>query len=90
MVQRITSGSPWEDIVGYCRAVKVGDIIEVAGTTSMDGEKVIGEGNVYEQAMFIFSKIEKVLMQLDAGLHDVVRSAVWRELVQKPQPLLTV
>ena len=77
MVQRITSGSPWEDIVGYCRAVKVGDIIEVAGTTSMDGEKVIGEGNVYEQAMFIFSKIETVLRQLDANLHDVVRTRMF-------------
>lgn len=77
MVQRITSGSPWEDIVGYCRAVKVGNVIEVAGTTAMDGEVVIGEGNVYEQAIFIFSKIEKVLMQLNAGLRDVIRTRMF-------------
>jgi len=77
MVQRITSGSPWENIVGYCRAVRVGNIIEVAGTTAMDGEIVIGGGNVYDQAMFIFSKIEKALMQLNAGLQDAARTRMF-------------
>ena len=43
------SGSPWEDIVGYSRAVRVGNIIEVAGTTAMDGDLLVGKGDVYLQ-----------------------------------------
>ena len=50
----ISSGSPWEDVVGYSRAVKVGNLVEVAGTTAVDGDELIGEGSVYEQAKFIF------------------------------------
>ena len=42
MIKKISSGSPWEDIVGYSRAVRVGNIIEVAGTTAMDGDVLIG------------------------------------------------
>jgi enamine deaminase RidA (YjgF/YER057c/UK114 family) len=55
-----SSGSNWEDIVGYSRAVKVGNIIEVAGTTAVDEEgKIIGTGNPYAQARFILEKIRK-------------------------------
>jgi enamine deaminase RidA (YjgF/YER057c/UK114 family) len=70
----ISSGSPWEDIVGYSRAVRIGNVIEVAGTTSMDGDKLIGEGDVYEQTKFIFKKIEKALKEAGATLEDVVRT----------------
>jgi len=52
----IHSGSPWEDVVGYSRAVRIDQLIEVSGTTSVDGSKIIGEGSVYEQAKFIFQK----------------------------------
>ena len=58
MRQQTGSGSPWEDIVGYSRAVRVGNIIEVAGTTAMDGDQLIGKGDLYAQAKFIFQKIE--------------------------------
>jgi enamine deaminase RidA (YjgF/YER057c/UK114 family) len=79
MTQRlnISSDSPWEDIVGYSRAVRVGNIIEVAGTTSVEGDMIIGKGNIYEQAMFIFEKIEKALQQAGASLNDVVRTRMY-------------
>lgn len=77
MKQRIGSGASWEATIGYSRAVRAGNIIEVAGTTAMDGTDVVGEENVFEQATFIFKKIEKALMQLGAGLHDVVRTRMY-------------
>ena len=77
MRQQAGSGSPWEDIVGYSRAVRVGNIIEVAGTTAIDGEMFVGEGDVYAQAKFIFEKIEKALQQLGGSLKDVVRTRMF-------------
>ena len=77
MRQQIGSGSPWEDIVGYSRAVKVGNIIEVAGTTAIDGDIVIGKDDVYKQTVFIFSIIEKALQQLGGSLKDVVRTRMF-------------
>ena len=77
MRQQIGSGSPWEDIVGYSRAVKVDNIIEVAGTTAMNGDILVGEGDVYLQTKFIFSKIEKALKQLGGSLKDVVRTRMF-------------
>ena len=77
MRQQIGSGSPWEDVVGYSRAVKVGNVIEVAGTTAMDGEAVVGKGDLYAQTKFIFHKIEKALQQLGGSLNDVVRTRMY-------------
>jgi enamine deaminase RidA (YjgF/YER057c/UK114 family) len=74
MRQQIGSGSPWEDVVGYSRAVRMGNIIEVAGTTAMDGDLLVGKGDVYMQTKFIFTKIEKALNELGASLADVVRT----------------
>lgn len=71
------SGSPWEDVVGYSRAVRVGNIIEVAGTTAMDADVLVGEGDVYLQTKFIFTKIERALAQLGASLNDVVRTRMY-------------
>jgi enamine deaminase RidA (YjgF/YER057c/UK114 family) len=73
----ISSGSPWEDIVGYSRAVRIGNIIEVAGTTAVDGDQFIGGDNVYEQTKFILQKIEKSLIAAGASLQDVVRTRVY-------------
>ena len=56
--QNISSNTTWENIVGYSRAVRVGNIIEVSGTTSVDSENIIGKDNLYEQTKFIFQKIE--------------------------------
>ena len=77
MKKKISSGSPWEDIVGYSRAVRTGNIIEVAGTTAMDGETLIGKNDVYVQTVFIFKKIEKALADAGATLNDVVRTRMF-------------
>jgi enamine deaminase RidA (YjgF/YER057c/UK114 family) len=74
--KNFASGSPWEEVVGYSRAVKMGNIIEVSGTTAMDGEKLIGT-TVYEQTRFIFKKIEKVLEEAGARMDDVVRTRMF-------------
>ena len=75
--QLISSGSPWEDVVGYSRAVRVGNVVEVAGTTAMDGDVLVGEGSVYLQTQFIFKKIEKALQEAGASLNDVVRTRMF-------------
>ena len=77
MRKKISSGSPWENIVGYSRAVRVGNIIEVAGTTAMDGDILIGKGDMYGQTIFIFKKIEKALSEVGATLADVVRTRMF-------------
>ena len=77
MRRNIRSGSPWEDIVGYSRAVRAGNTIEVAGTTAMDGEVLIGKGDLYVQAVFIFQKIEKVLSEAGASMKDVIRTRMY-------------
>ena len=77
MRKNISSGSPWEDIVGYSRAVRVNNIIEVAGTTAMDGDTLTGKGDIYLQTVFIFKKIEKALHEAGASLTDVVRTRMF-------------
>jgi enamine deaminase RidA (YjgF/YER057c/UK114 family) len=77
MAEKIGSGSPWEDIVGYSRAVKTGNVIEVAGTTAVDGDEIIGKGNPYEQTIFILKKIEQALMKLGGSMNDVVRTRMF-------------
>lgn len=77
MRQQISSGSPWEDVVGYCRAVRVGNIVEVAGTTAMDGDRLVGTGDMYAQASYIFQKIAKALQEAGAGMEHVVRTRMF-------------
>lgn len=69
-----SSGSKWEDIIGYSRAVKLGNIIEVTGTVASgeDGQ-VVGKDDPYAQTKFIYQKIEKVLQQAGAEMKDVVK-----------------
>jgi len=77
MRTKISSGSPWEDIVGYSRAVRVGNIIEVAGTTAMDGDTLIGKGDIYAQTFYVFQKIEAALIAAGATMQDVVRTRMF-------------
>jgi reactive intermediate/imine deaminase len=82
---RISSGASWENIVGYSRAVKAGNVIEVSGTTAVDGETVIGKGDIYHQAVFIFKKIEKILTEAGSSMQDVVRTRMFVTDISKWQ-----
>lgn len=79
MSQRInfSSGAPWEAIIGYSRAVRIGNIIEVTGTVAADENGAVAVGDAYAQTEFIIKKIEKVLEQAGASLADVVRTRMF-------------
>lgn len=73
-----SSGAKWENIVGYSRAVKIGNIIEVTGTVAVDEHgEVVGKGNPYEQTKYIIEKIIKVLERAGSSLNDVVRTRMF-------------
>jgi enamine deaminase RidA (YjgF/YER057c/UK114 family) len=75
--QNILTGSPWEDKMGYCRAVRIGNIIEVSGTVAIvDGEKVKAD-DAYAQTQNILERIEKVLEEAGASMKDVVRTRIF-------------
>jgi enamine deaminase RidA (YjgF/YER057c/UK114 family) len=72
------SGTNWEEIVGYSRGVRVGNTIEIAGTTAIDAKnEVVGMGDAYKQTQFIISKAEKALKELGSSLDDVVRTRMY-------------
>jgi enamine deaminase RidA (YjgF/YER057c/UK114 family) len=73
-----SSGAKWEEMVGYSRAVKIGNTIEVGGTVAVDdNNEVVGKKDAYEQTKFIIQKIEKALMQAGASLRDVTRTRMF-------------
>jgi len=73
-----SSGAKWEDIVGYSRAVRIGNIIEITGTVAVDeNNNLVGGNNAYEQTKFILHKIEKILQTTGASLKDVVRTRMF-------------
>jgi len=78
MRQNISSGAAWEAIVGYSRAVRMGNVVEVAGTTAVDGNgQVVGPDDPGAQTRFILQKIEKALAEAGATLNDVVRTRIF-------------
>ena len=74
---RVSSGAVWEDKVGYSRAVRVGNIIEVSGTAAIDRDKIISPNNVQGQTKFIIQKIERALKEAGGTLNDVVRTRIY-------------
>ena len=76
--ERISSGAKWEPIVGYSRAVKVGNRIYVTGTTATnEAGEIVGEDNAYEQGRQCIRNIEKALQRLGANLEHVVRTRMF-------------
>ena len=75
--QRISSGSPWEDKAGYCRAVRVGPFIEVAGTVALVDGVTVRADDAYAQTVNIIERVSKVLAEARASLNDVVRTRMF-------------
>ncbi|MEM6263945.1 MAG: RidA family protein [Bacteroidota bacterium] len=75
--QNISSGSPWEAKVGYSRAVRIGNLVEVAGTTASNEAGPLFPGDPYRQAQFIFLKIQQALEDAGAKMEDVIRTRMY-------------
>ena len=73
----ISSGTEWESHVGYSRAVRVGAIVEVAGTTAVEGDEVLFPHDPYNQARYILLKIKQALEDSGARIEDVVRTRMY-------------
>jgi enamine deaminase RidA (YjgF/YER057c/UK114 family) len=85
--QNVLTGSPWEDKMGYCRAVKIGNLIEVSGTVAIvDGETVRAD-DITAQTQNILTRVADVLTGLGASMNDVVRTRMFTTQISRWQEI---
>ncbi len=77
MRKNISSGTQWESRVGYSRAVRTGNHIEVSGTVAADASGVLAPGDAYGQTVIILDRIEQALVEAGSGMQDVVRTRIF-------------
>jgi enamine deaminase RidA (YjgF/YER057c/UK114 family) len=75
--RNISSGVVWEDIVGYSRAVRIGNLIEISGTTSIIDDKLVGKDDAYLQTITTLNKVKSALEEAGASLKDVIRTRMF-------------
>ena len=76
--KKSSSGTKWEDFVGYSRGIRAGHLVEVSGTVAVDDHGyVVGKNDAYKQTQYVIKKIEKALNDLGASLQDVVKTRIY-------------
>ncbi|MDH5367284.1 MAG: RidA family protein [Cyclobacteriaceae bacterium] len=75
--QNISSGARWEDVVGYSRAVRVGNTVEISGTVSVRENKTVGVGDAYKQTICILEIIKENLEKAGAKFEDIIRTRIY-------------
>ncbi len=84
----VSSGAPWESIVGYSRAVRVGDAIYVAGTTALDESgELVGEGDPYAQAICILEIIKSAVERAGGSMSDIVRTRIYVTDIERSEEI---
>jgi len=75
---KVSSGTRWEEFVGYSRAIRVGNVVEVSGTVAVDDKGyVVGKNDPYQQTVFVLNKIKSALTKAGSKMEDVVKTRIY-------------